>query len=54
MTPVKINTEAFDNAMSKFELPRRRVKNNERNKLCRCGSGKKFKKCCIGTIEKRG
>jgi len=26
---------------------RRRVKNNQRNKCCPCGSGKKYKKCCI-------
>lgn len=28
-----------------------RVKNKYRNMTCPCGSGKKFKKCCIGKVD---
>ena len=28
----------------------REVPNFERNELCFCGSGKKFKKCCMGAV----
>lgn len=30
---------------------RGKVKNKYRNMACPCGSGKKFKKCCIGKVD---
>lgn len=30
---------------------RGKVKNKYRNMTCPCGSGKKFKKCCIGKVD---
>lgn len=30
---------------------RGKVKNKYRNMTCPCGSGKKFKKCCMGKVD---
>ncbi|QDB73284.1 DUF1186 domain-containing protein [Vibrio phage VAP7] len=33
-------------------IPARRVKNQERNHKCACGSGLKFKKCCMHKVQR--
>jgi len=42
--------EAYPNQAHKTHK-RSRVKNKYRNMACPCGSGKKFKKCCIGKVD---
>ena len=34
-----------------YKLPPKKYPNAERNKPCPCGSGLKFKKCCVDTYE---
>lgn len=50
----KTGTEVFDEAYPNQEHKTHkgsRVKNKYRNMTCPCGSGKKFKKCCIGKVD---
>ena len=46
--------ENIKNAVEEKQKPvRREGKKVGRNDPCPCGSGKKYKKCCLGTGEKQ-
>ena len=36
------------------QMPVRKVARPGRNEPCHCGSGRKYKKCCLGADEARG
>jgi len=52
--PVKLLIDQMQSPFDKFHTEesvclREEYKNVGRNELCPCGSGKKYKKCCLGT-----
>ena len=49
VTEKKLNPLRFSHVeFSKIVIPKHKINNTGRNELCPCGSGKKYKRCCLG------